>query len=126
MLESYLFVRVDSKTGSACIMVENKGGKVRFSAYLPRAGTVELAGDFTDWDRAPIRMREQACGWWEASVALEPGDYAFQYVVDGVRRMPDYAASGIMRDERGDWVSLLHIPDVSVVRRARAEHRATA
>ena len=45
-----------------------------------------MAGTFNDWNAAahPLR-RPTGGGPWEAVLLLEPGDHAYQFVVDGDR-----------------------------------------
>lgn len=85
-------------------------GLCRFRVYVPGARLVELVGDFTGWRQGAIAMRRDGGGWWAVEVAAPPGDRAFQYLVDGVGWIPDYAAQGLERNGFGTWVSLLHVP----------------
>lgn len=84
-----------------------------FRIYLPSAGRVELAGDFTNWIQTPILMDRDESGWWTATAVIEPGEHAFSYFIDGERWMPDFAASGLERNSFGGWVSRLYVPQES-------------
>lgn len=46
------------------------------------ASSVTMAGEFNDWDinATPLERSE---GIWRAEVQLEPGDYAYKFVIDG-------------------------------------------
>lgn len=44
---------------------------------------VALAGSFNDWNDLTIPMRWEN-GAWTARLALEPGQYQYKFVVDGV------------------------------------------
>jgi hypothetical protein len=88
----------------------NRDGSAAFRIYLPHAGSVELIGDFTDWQASPLAMERDDDGWWSADLPVQPGDHRFSYVVDGAYWMPDYAASGVEHTANGQWVSRLRIP----------------
>lgn len=96
------------------MVIERADGLLVFRVYLPDAGDVQILGDFTDWRIAPIPMRPLPGGWWEAQTALSPGDYLFNYLVDGERWLPDYAAHGIQANRFGGWVSQLTVHDAPV------------
>lgn len=57
--------------------------KVGFSYYAPDAGTVKLAGDFTDWETEPVEMMHSADGTWFTVVPLAAGVYSYRFIVDG-------------------------------------------
>lgn len=57
--------------------------KVAFSFAAPEAQTVSLAGDFTDWQQAPISLKKDKDGLWKGTVALLPGNYEYRFLVDG-------------------------------------------
>ena len=60
-------------------------GRVIFSFDAPVAGSVYLTGDFTNWSRDGIRMeRDGDDGLWKVAVDLDPGEYEYRYIVDGV------------------------------------------
>jgi len=58
--------------------------KVNFSYAAPQAQSVRLAGDFTGWEQAPIVMKKQKDGSWQAAVSLPPGRYEYRLLVDGL------------------------------------------
>lgn len=97
-----------------------ESGRCAFRLYMPNAGSVELVGSFCEWklDRSSgvLELERDADGWWNAWVNLPVGDHEFCYLVDGRAWMPDYAASGVRRDNSGRWVSLLNIPGRSDTR----------
>ncbi|MBI4677121.1 MAG: hypothetical protein HY748_06020 [Elusimicrobia bacterium] len=57
---------------------------MEFSLRAPKAREVRLAGDFTQWERSAIAMRERPGGLWEVLVPLPPGRYQYRFLVDGV------------------------------------------
>jgi 1,4-alpha-glucan branching enzyme len=56
---------------------------VEFSLHLPEARAVQLAADFTDWERSPIDMVPFEDGCWSTTVPLPAGIYAYRFLVDG-------------------------------------------
>jgi 1,4-alpha-glucan branching enzyme len=56
--------------------------KQTFALNAPGAKRVLLAGDFTQWQDSPIPMKRKKNGDWETSVPLDPGTYAYRFLVD--------------------------------------------
>lgn len=57
--------------------------KVTFKCFAPTAKSVAVAGDFTNWEAAPIPLRKQPDGTWAKTVTLPPGKYEYRFKVDG-------------------------------------------
>ncbi len=55
----------------------------RFSFRAPEAISVQLVGDFTEWQSHPISLRKETGGVWQASVELTPGEHHYRFLVDG-------------------------------------------
>jgi hypothetical protein len=53
-----------------------------FSVQLPEATKVQLAADFTDWEKSPIDLIRFEDGVWSTLVPLPPGNYAYRFLVD--------------------------------------------
>lgn len=62
---------------------EGSGKTQTFSFNAPGAMSVQLVGDFTQWQARPISMRKGPGGVWRASVALPSGTHHYRFVVDG-------------------------------------------
>ncbi len=91
-------------------MVERDGdGVLRFSVFAPEAKRVQLVGCFTGWGERPIEMIAKDEGWYTTEIELGPGDYEFQYLIDGKTWLADYAAGGVKMNVFGNWVSQLHV-----------------
>ena len=60
-----------------------KGKTQTFSYAAPTAMSVQLVGDFTDWQQKPINMQKGADGVWWATVELLPGKHLYRFLVDG-------------------------------------------
>lgn len=54
-----------------------------FSYATPDATSVQLVGDFTNWQESPIPLRKEANGVWRAAVRLGPGEHQYRFLVDG-------------------------------------------
>jgi 1,4-alpha-glucan branching enzyme len=84
-------------------------GHVTFRVFMPRAGAVAVAGNFTDWRAGALSMTREDTGWWTLRVPVRTGDHEFAYLIDGERWLADFAAHGLRRDQFGSWVSLLMV-----------------
>jgi hypothetical protein len=90
---------------------------VRFEFYAPDAREVSLAGSFNNWSSDVTTFdRGGQTGWWTVTVALEPGEHQYLFVVDGQRWMPDPGAHAQVQDEFGQVNSLLVVGPRGVVR----------
>ena len=59
-------------------------GKVIFAGLYPKAQTVQLAGDFNNWQPEQTTLKcQDENGRWTTSMPLETGTYRYRYVVDG-------------------------------------------
>jgi 1,4-alpha-glucan branching enzyme len=52
-----------------------------FSA--PTAMSVQLVGDFTQWQEKPVNMQKDADGIWRTTIELPPGMHHYRFLVDG-------------------------------------------
>lgn len=75
-------------------MVEVRNGWVVFQFFRPRAGQVDLVGDFNGWRTGQLPMQRDEGGYWTAALRLPPGSYRFLYCADG-RWFCDFAAFGV-------------------------------
>jgi len=57
--------------------------KVTFSCLAPEAQSVQLAGDFTGWQQAPVNLKKSKGGHWKTTLSLAPGRYAYRLLVGG-------------------------------------------
>ena len=54
-----------------------------FHLDAPSAHEVLLAGEFTQWDKTPIKLIKGGGGIWHTKVTLAPGRYLYRFLVDG-------------------------------------------
>lgn len=92
------------------MVTQTSAHAVRFRVYMPEASRVDVVGTFTDWRERAVAMTRDGEGWWSAELTLDTGDHEFQYLVDGLHWLADYAAGGLRMNRYGTWVSLLHVP----------------
>ena len=57
--------------------------KVFFTLMAPKARSVALVADFTNWAQEPLELKQQKKGRWKATTLLAPGSYQYRYLVDG-------------------------------------------
>jgi hypothetical protein len=79
---------------------------VDFTYFAPDAKTVELAGDFAEWQSGKIKLEQAGNGNWRLKLSLPPGRYQYQFVVDGVWTI-DPRCPARVNDDFGKENSLL-------------------
>ncbi len=78
-----------------------------FMLDAPNSNSVYITGEFTNWSRDGIRMsRDGKDGLWKAVLHLEPGEYEYRFIVDGVW-IKDPANTDSVLNEFGQENSLL-------------------
>lgn len=64
--------------------------KETFTLVAPEAHSVELVGDFTNWEESPVSLKRSKDGMWKAIVSIDPGTHEYRFKVDGQwRNDPD-------------------------------------
>jgi 1,4-alpha-glucan branching enzyme len=90
---------------------DKKTCKVTF--VLPdkvNAADVTLHGDFTKWEKAPLKMKHYKDGNFKVSVTLKPGkSYRFRYHLDSERWENDWEADDYARNEFGTEDSIVQV-----------------
>ena len=79
---------------------------VNFYCAAPHAKSVAIAGDFNHWQ--PFPMQKSVDGWWLVQVELKHGHHQYRFLVDD-QPMLDPHATGIVRDDQGERVSLIAV-----------------
>ncbi len=69
-----------------------------FSLVAPEAQEVLLAGQFTDWEQHPLRLKKGKDGVWKATVSLEPGKHEYRFLVDGQWRNDPQCTTRVLND----------------------------
>ncbi len=74
---------VASKPSELC-GVRQIGKEVVFVTFCPDANTVQIAGEFNNWQPAKNPMKKIGNeGLWQLKMRLSPGTYRYRLVVDG-------------------------------------------
>ena len=55
-----------------------------FRLEAPQATQVFIAGCFNEWDPMANSLERDDEGMWSCSLAIEPGEHEYRFVVDGV------------------------------------------
>ena len=79
---------------------------VNFFFAAPRAKAVGLAGDFNQWQPAPLQRLPD--GWWHGEARLDAGAHEYRFLVDG-RPELDPHAPGLARNQHNELVSVLMV-----------------
>jgi 1,4-alpha-glucan branching enzyme len=62
----------------------NGNGRTQtFCFTAPTATSVQLVGDFTDWQQRPINLQKDADGTWRTTVELDADPHRYRFLVDG-------------------------------------------
>ena len=69
------------RPSAAAFQVEEDRGARRLRVRVPGARSVELAGDFTNWQ--PIALRQGDTDEWEVTLPIAPGVHRIAIRVDG-------------------------------------------
>ena len=77
------YVRPSPAAVTATSSVSPSMANVRFVLVAPGANHVAVVGDFNGWNAAAMPLRKLADGTWIVDVPLQPGRYAYAFVVDG-------------------------------------------
>ena len=84
------FEKFEKRTAAPRPVAKKKESKESFSIFAPEAQSVELVGNFTDWEQSPISLKKFKDGSWKATVTLESGTHEYRFKVDGQwRNDPD-------------------------------------
>ncbi len=77
---------------------------VIFTASFVGAQRVQLIGEFTGWEEAPIEMDQNRTGFWFTALHLPPGDHPYAFLVDGERRIdPEAPQNGSEPEVFHNW-----------------------
>ena len=72
---------------------------VNFYFSKPNAKSVNLVGDFNDWNPGSLPMERRVDGWWFIQVPLTHGHHPYVFLVDG-EPMLDPKATGTIHIDR--------------------------
>ena len=85
---------------------------VRIIFYSPEASSVALIGDFNAWGQQEVTLADaRDKGMWEFSLALKPGVYHYNLLVDGERWVANPKSSTLVPDGFGGYNSVLVVSE---------------
>jgi anti-sigma factor RsiW len=82
---------------------------VRLVVLQPGARTVQVAGDFNEWNPARTALEQISDGAWAVTIPLKPGRYEYMFVVDGQRWIADPFAAEQNDDGFGSRNAVLDV-----------------
>jgi len=86
--------------------------QVRIIFFSPEASSVALVGDFNEWGQREVTLAESSDrGIWEFSMALDPGVYHYNLLVDGERWVANPKSSNLVPDGFGGYNSVLVVSE---------------
>ncbi|MDF1526975.1 MAG: zf-HC2 domain-containing protein [bacterium] len=99
------------------MLVDPQQAAVRFQQvqiifFSPEASSVALIGDFNEWGQREITFAQSSDrGIWEFSMALDPGVYHYNLLVDGERWVANPKSSTLVPDGFGGYNSVLVVSE---------------
>jgi len=81
---------------------------VKFVTLYPRAKTVQIAGDFNNWQPQQTSLKPSKDGKWELALELAPGKYRYRMVVDGQWQQDPYNGN-VEANPYGEYNSVLEV-----------------
>ena len=87
---------------------KNMAKPVNFYYARPEARSVNLIGDFNDWDPNSLPMRLRVDGWWFIQVPITHGHHRYLFLVDGNPTL-DPSATGTVQMERYAKASVIAV-----------------
>jgi len=82
---------------------------IRLSFYAPQARQVAVAGDFNKWTVGSDLMDRRDGGIWTIDLTLQPGRYAYMFVLDGSNWVADPGADSFQDDGFGSTNAVMRI-----------------
>lgn len=86
----------------------NLAKPVNFYCAAPKAGSVNLVGDFNGWDPSSLPMERRLDGWWFLQVPLTHGHHLYRFLVDGKPTL-DPQSAGVAHNDINEEVSVLAV-----------------
>jgi len=89
--------------------ISHSEGAVRFVTLYPRAQSVQIAGDFNNWQpEETVMQKADENGHWQKKIKLPQGKYRYRLVVDGQWQQDPYNSYTEM-NPFGDYNSVLEV-----------------
>jgi len=86
--------------------------QVQIIFFSPEASSVAVIGDFNEWGQRDVTFAQSSDrGIWEFSLALKPGVYHYNLLVDGERWVANPKSSTLVPDGFGGYNSVLVVSE---------------
>lgn len=82
---------------------------VEFRIYMPDATTIALVGDFNQWNPEHDYLNKEPNGLFILRKKLKPGEYLYNYIIDGQTSLDTFNSETRYRVETDDLCSYLKI-----------------
>jgi len=82
---------------------------VQFVLDAPGAGSVSVAGDFSDWEPEYALTDADEDGVWTARVPVRPGVHGYMFLIDGTKWQTDPRADRYQEDGFGNRNAVLAV-----------------
>lgn len=98
-----MLIKNYTKTGTKC--------RVTFKTPVEvEAHTIDLCGEFNQWEPGSHSMKKLKDGSFSLTVVLDAGhEYRFRYLLDGERWENDWAADGYLANNYGSEDSIVSL-----------------
>ena len=80
----------------------------RFVIYQPGIQAASLMGSFNDWQMMTMHPSGSS-GYWEITVELPPGEYRYNFLIDGQHQIADPTSLVQERDDFGGVNSIIAV-----------------
>ncbi|MCB1143175.1 MAG: carbohydrate-binding module 48 [Leptospiraceae bacterium] len=82
---------------------------IEFRIYKPEASTIALVGDFNQWNPEHDYLEKESNGLFILRKKLKPGEYLYNFIVDGHTQLDTYNTETRFRVETEDLCSYIMI-----------------
>jgi 1,4-alpha-glucan branching enzyme len=98
----------DKPSEKSCVVSQFKDG-VMFTAFYPGAASVQIAGDFNNWQPDQTAMKKvDKNGLWRVKLPLSAGTHRYRFVVEGHWHQDPYNEAA-EPNSYGEFNSVIHV-----------------
>jgi anti-sigma factor RsiW len=108
-LAALIMLRSDTDMRQAGTAAEGPAIVVRLELRAPAAHRVSVAGTFNRWNAEANQMARNEAGVWTAALPLEPGVYAYMFIIDGREWVADPNSPTVRDDGFGNRNSVMRV-----------------
>lgn len=82
---------------------------VEFRIHRPEASTISIVGNFNNWNPEHDYLSKDSNGTFHLKKMLRPGEYLYNYIIDGNMELDTYNEETRYRTDTGELSSYLKI-----------------